>query len=148
MPPRCVGATICPVELTGGNGTRGTTLMSEVVTLELPDSLVRSARMIAERSNRRVEDVLVEWLDRSASEVPVELLPDDQVLLLCDLEMQETDQQLLNDLLARQREGTLGDADRPALEGLMGTYRRGLVRKAQALKVAVERGLRPPLSAA
>ncbi|NTU84753.1 MAG: hypothetical protein HGA45_36215 [Chloroflexales bacterium] len=48
--------------------------MSEVVTLELPDSLVRSARTIAERSNRRVEDVLVEWLDRSAREVPVELL--------------------------------------------------------------------------
>lgn len=120
--------------------------MSEVIMLELPDSLVRSARTIAERSNRRVEDVLVEWLDRSASEVPVELLPDDQILLLCDLEMQEADQQALTDLLARQREGTLGDTERPALDALMGMYRRGLVRKAQALKVAVERGLRPPLN--
>lgn len=32
------------------------------------------------------------------------------------------------------------------LDELMHLYRRGLVRKAQALKVAVERGLRPPLS--
>lgn len=119
--------------------------MSEVVTLELPDSLVRSARTIAERSNRRVEEVLVAWLDRSARERPVALLPDDQVLLLCDLEMQEADQQALNDLLDRQREGALGDTERPALDALMGAYRRGLVRKAQALKVAVERGLRPPL---
>jgi hypothetical protein len=119
-----------------------------VVTLELPDTLIRSARTIAERSNRRVEDVLVEWLDRSASEVPVESLPDDQVLLLCDLEMQEADQQALSELLAHQREGTLDDAERPVLDALMGAYRRGLVRKAQALKVAVERGLRPPLSAA
>jgi hypothetical protein len=30
----------------------------------------------------------------------------------------------------------------------MGVYRSGLVRKAQAVKVAVERGLRPPLSTA
>lgn len=120
--------------------------MSEVVTLELPDALVRSARTIAERSNRRVEDVLVEWLDRSASEVPVELLPDDQVLLLCSLELKESDQQALSDLLAQQREGTLAEAERPTLDALMGAYRRGLVRKAQALKVAVGRGLRPPLS--
>jgi hypothetical protein len=122
--------------------------MSEVITLELPDTLVQSARAIAARSNRRVEDVLVEWLDRSASEVPVETLPDDQVLLLCDLTMQEADQQALNELLARQREGTLDDAERPVLNALMGVYRSGLVRKAQAVKVAVERGLRPPLSTA
>lgn len=122
--------------------------MSEIVTLELPDTLVRSARALAERSNRRVEDVLVEWLDRSANEVPVETLPDDEVLLLCALEMQDADQHMLSELLARQREGALGETERPTLDALMGTYRRGLVRKAQALKVAVERGLRPPLSAA
>lgn len=122
--------------------------MSEVITLELPGTLVQSARAIAALSNRRVEDVLLEWLDRSASEVPVESLPDDQVLLLCDLAMQEADQQALNELLARQREGTLDDAERPVLNALMGAYRRGLVRKAQALKVAVMRGLRPPLSTA
>jgi hypothetical protein len=122
--------------------------MSEVVTLELPDTLVRSARALAERSNRRVEDVLIEWIDRSANEVPIETLPDDEVLLLCALEMQDADQQMLSELLARQREGLLGEAERPTLDALMGSYRRGLVRKAQALKVAVERGLRPPLSAA
>jgi hypothetical protein len=88
--------------------------MSEVITLELPGTLVQSARAIAAWSNRRVEDVLVEWLDSSASEVPVETLPDDQVLLLCDLAMQEAEQQALNELLARQREGTLDDAERPA----------------------------------
>ena len=122
--------------------------MSAVVTLELPDSLVQSARAVAAQRNRRVEDVLVEWLDQAASEVPVELLPDDQVLLLGSLELSKADQTRLSDLLARQREGSLADADRPALDALMGTYRRGLVRKAQALKVAVERGLRPPLSTA
>jgi hypothetical protein len=32
------------------------------------------------------------------------------------------------------------------LDSLMGIYRRGMVRKAQALKVAVDRGLQPPLN--
>lgn len=122
--------------------------MNEVVTLELPDALVRSARALAERSNRRIEDVLIEWIDRSANEVPIETLSDDEVLVLCALEMQDADQQVLSELLTRQREGVLDEAERPTLDALMGTYRRGLVRKAQALKVAVERGLRPPLSAA
>jgi hypothetical protein len=94
--------------------------MSEVVTLELPDALVQSARVLAVRSNRRVEDVLVEWIDRAASEVPVDLLPDDQILLLCALEMTEADQTALSELLDRQREGTLTDTERSALDVLHG----------------------------
>ena len=34
--------------------------MSEIVTLELPDHVVRSARAVAERTHRRVEEVLVD----------------------------------------------------------------------------------------
>jgi hypothetical protein len=48
--------------------------------------------------------------------------------------------------LARQREGVLTNAERGQLETLMGIYQRGMVRKAQALKVAVDRGLQSPLS--
>jgi hypothetical protein len=48
--------------------------------------------------------------------------------------------------LARQREGTLNDTERHQLDHLMDVYRRGMVRKAQALKVAVDRGLQQPLS--
>ena len=59
------------------------------------------------------------------------------------LEMRE---QELGDLLARNREGQLSDSERARLDELMQIYRRGLVRKAQALKVAVERDLRPPLN--
>jgi len=118
--------------------------MSAVVTLELPDALVQSARAVAAQSHRRVEDVLVEWLDQAASEVPVELLPDEQVVLLGSLEIAEADQAALSDLLAHQREGSLADAERPSLDALMGTYRRGLVRRAQALTPFVAFHSRPP----
>jgi len=103
--------------------------MSEIVTLELPEKLARSARELAARTRP-----------------PVESLPDDQVLALCDLQISGEQQEELSDLLARSREGQLNKAEHERLEELMLVYRRGLVRKAQALKVAVERGLRPPLN--
>lgn len=120
--------------------------MSELVTLELPEPLVESARAVASRTRRRVEDVLVEWLDRAAAEVPVALLPDDQVVALRDLEMDGRDQGELSELLARQREGQLTGDERTRLDSLLAAYRRGMLRKAEALRVAVERGLTPPLS--
>lgn len=120
--------------------------MSEIVTLELPDVLVQSARSVATQTHRRVEDVLLEWLDRAATEVPVESLPDDQVLILSDMQMTETQQTELSELLAQQREGNLDHDRRMRLDALMAIYRRGLVRKARAINTAIARGLRPPLS--
>lgn len=119
--------------------------MSESVTLDIPDELARQARAVAAQTHRRVEDVLLDWIGRAASDVPVDVLADDQVLALCDLQMDESQQAELGQLLAAQREGTLDADSRARLEELMGFYRRGMVRKAQALKVAVERGLRSPL---
>lgn len=112
----------------------------------LPDSIARNARALAERTNRRVEDVLVEWLGRAATEMPIELLSDEEVLAIRDLQLSETQQSELSDLLALQREDSLQDAARSRLDELLTLYRYGMVRKAQALKVAVERGLQPRLS--
>ena len=120
--------------------------MSETVTLELPDALVQSARAIALQTQRRVEDVLIAWIDQAAADVPIEALPDDQVLALRDLQMSDTEQGELSELLARQREGTLTNVERERFALLMTRYRRGMVRKARALKVAVERGLQTALS--
>ncbi len=121
--------------------------MGQTVTLDLPPDLAQRAAAVAQQTHRRVEDVLLEWLGRAAIEVPVESLSDDQVLALCDLEMSRGEQRELSALLARQREATLDEAARHRLDELMTSYRRGMVQKAQALKVAVERGLRPPLDA-
>lgn len=124
-------------------GTRGR--MSEMVTLELPDALVQSARSEADRTHRRIEDVLVEWLDRAATDIPIDGFPDDQLLALSDLQMSDAQQAELSDLLAAQREGALNQIERAQLASLMESYRRGMVRKARALQVAVERGLHAPL---
>lgn len=72
-------------------------------------------------------------------------LPDAELLTLCDAEMNARQQEDLGQLLEKNREGQLQPAERARFEGLMSLYRRGLVRKAQAIEMAVRRGLRSPL---
>ena len=120
--------------------------MSEVITLRIPDRLARDARAVASYTHRQMEDVLLEWMARAAANPPVDSLPDDQILLLCNLQMNPAQQSELSDLLVRNREAALTSTDQVRLDDLLNEYRHGLVRKAQALKVAVERGLQPPLS--
>ena len=116
--------------------------MSEVVTLELPDDLVKRARAVAARTNRPFNEVLVEWIDRAGAEPSIELLPDDQLLALCDSQLEAAPQKQLSDLLARNRKNQISEAERQRLDELMSIYRRGLLQKAQALRVAVARGLK------
>lgn len=120
--------------------------MNETITLQLPERVSATARQVANRTQRRVEDVLLDWLDRSAEDLPVDLLADDQVLLLSGSQMPADEQQELSSLLALNREGALEASQQMRLDQLMQVYRHGLVRKAQALQVAVERGLLPPLN--
>jgi hypothetical protein len=119
--------------------------MSETVTLEVPDELARRARALATATRRRFEDVVVDGLRRAVEEPPVEALPDGELLALCDA-MDPVDQEALSVLLAGSREGTLSASETVSLDALMDTYRRGLVLKARALKEAVGRGLRSPLT--
>ena len=64
------------------------------------------------------------------------------------MQLDEQQQSTLDSLLDKQREGELTPVDSQELQFLMKLNRYGLLRKAKALKVAVERGLVPPLSAA
>ncbi|MCK4486950.1 MAG: hypothetical protein KAU38_09335 [Desulfobacterales bacterium] len=120
--------------------------MGETVTIRVSERVSRSASYLAAQTDRRMEQVLAEWLDQAAVELPVEFLPDLEVLALRDLQMVPTEQTELSSLLSENREGSLDDQGRARLDKLMKIYRRGLVRKARALKVAVQRGLIPPLN--
>jgi len=120
--------------------------MTYTVTLELPDKIAQNARRIAVKTDQPLADVLIAWLEQMATELPVEELADDQVISLSNMELDAAVQSELSDLLAVNREGVLTARQRLRLEELMQIYRHNLVRKAQAVKVAVDRGLRPPLN--
>ena len=120
--------------------------MSEVLTVEIPDELARQVRAIAAATSRPIEDVVVECLGRAIAEPTVKSLSDDELLQLCESQIDRSKQDELSELLALGREGQLQDHERGKLDALMVNYRRGLVCKAQAWKEAVARGLKPPLS--
>jgi hypothetical protein len=120
--------------------------MAEQVIINLPDRLAKQVHEVAALTQRKLEDVLIEWLDRgSLDEFLIVDLSDEQILKLCDLQMPEREQIQMSLLLEKQRESTLQQGELEQLDGLLQIYRRGMVRKAEALKVAVGRGLRTRL---
>ncbi len=70
-----------------------------------------------------------------------------EVMAMSELQMESEQDIRLSQLLSKQQADTLSEAERPELWTLMQIYQTLLVRKAVALREAVERGLREPLSA-
>jgi hypothetical protein len=73
--------------------------MSESITLELPEPLVKKVKEIAALNRQGIEEMLIEWIDRTINEIPIEALPDEQVLALCNLQMNGQQQRVFSDAL-------------------------------------------------
>ncbi|MGB2923669.1 MAG: hypothetical protein WBB82_00030 [Limnothrix sp.] len=121
--------------------------MSESITLELSEPLVKKVKEIAALNHQGIEEMLIEWIDRTINEIPIDSLPDEQVLALCNLQMGEQQQRIFSDLQARNSEGLLNAQEIKKLNELMQFYRHSSVQKAKAMQVAVMRGLMPALNA-
>jgi Tfp pilus assembly ATPase PilU len=74
----------------------------------------------------------------------IEHLSDQQILELCDRMMTDDDQTEMSQLLEQNREGSLTETGKQRLDALMQIYRTGMLQKAEAWKVAVDRGLKLP----
>jgi hypothetical protein len=96
-------------------------------------------------TDRRLSAALRDWFSQADAGPPVEDLPDDEVLALSYAHMDAGQSVEMDDLLARRQTGALKEAERRRLDELIDIYRACLVRRASALKEAVDRGLRPPL---
>ncbi len=119
--------------------------MSELLTIKVSDQVARFASQVATQRDLPVEEVLADLLESAVNDIPVEYLSDDEVLALSEMKFSDEQDATLSDLLGRQRENQLDSEGRRQLSELMRIYERGLLRKAEALRVSVERGLREPL---
>jgi len=72
-------------------------------------------------------------------------LSDEEIVELTALQMVPEQERRLNALLQKQQERVVSAAEQAELVRLMQVYQEGLLRKAQALREAVRRGLRAPL---
>jgi hypothetical protein len=120
--------------------------MSETVLLELSAELASRARAVAAATNRRLEDVVADWVGRGAADPAVESRSDEELLAICDASLPVAAQDELSNLLARNRESLLDAGSRRRLDELMASYRQGLLLKAKAWREVVARGLKPPLT--
>jgi hypothetical protein len=78
--------------------------MGESVTIELPSELAQRARAVATQTHQRLEDVLLDWLGRAATDMPLEQLLDDQIVALSAMRLSDDQQpEELDDLLAPAR---------------------------------------------
>lgn len=134
--------------------------MTTQITLTLSDDIYQKAEYFAKLTNCNVADVLAQVIAISFSpftpntvstetqeRVSVATLSNQEVIALTELQMEPEQDQRLSELLYNQQAGTLTDTERSQLWALMQVYQEKLLLKAQALREAVQRGLREPLNA-
>ena len=124
--------------------------MSTQLTLDLPENLVARVQTIALRAGQSVNDLLAESIELSLKpwgtvlDGDIHQCGDEDVLKACDLELSMSDDRRLTELLQQQAQ-TLAVGEQAELDSLMQVYQEGLVRKAEALREAVRRGVREPM---
>lgn len=121
--------------------------MNQQITLTVSDNVWLYAKAVATQNKQRIEEVLSDWLERVSSEIDVEKLSDAEVIALAELKMPTKQQKVLHKLLEKNGEGELTDVETKQLDAMMEIYEQATLRKSEALRVAVERGLMKPLSA-
>ena len=134
--------------------------MTTQIILNLPDEVYKKAEHFAQITNRAVGDILTQAITLSLSPISPQSTPidsketpsiaslsDEEVIALTELQMEPEQDQRLSELLYNQQAGTLADTEHSELLALMQVYQEKLLLKAQALREAVQRGLREPLDA-
>jgi hypothetical protein len=127
--------------------------MATRVVVTLQDDVYRRVERLAQLTNRDVADLLADTITISLTPIDVSSgsirdvasLTDEEVQELAELQMLPAQDRRLSALLQKQQAQDLSVHERAELLTLMQVYQEGLVRKAQALREAVRRGLRPPL---
>src|SRR5258708_38005695 len=119
--------------------------MNGLLISELCDRIASQAKHTSVRTSKPVEQVVVDWLESFVTDLPVDELSDEELLALSTLQLSQAEQTKLGQLLSKNREGRLTPPEKRVLDGLMRTYEYGLRRKAQALRMTVQRGLIEPL---
>jgi hypothetical protein len=115
--------------------------MGNQITLEVSDQIKQRAGLIAIQTRQRIEDVLAKALESVFPDLPVELLPEDEVLALAKSKMPPAQEMRFTYLLGQNKEGQITPEELAELDHLMDEYDRGMLLKSQAIREAVTRGL-------
>lgn len=117
------------------------------VTISLPEEVFANLSSVASKSHRRIDEVIVEKIERDfaidAGELDkqIAVCSDMEVLKLAEITMPAKQDVRLSGLLNKQNEGTLSNAEQNEMWQLMEASRLTTLKKAYALREIVRRGL-------
>lgn len=117
------------------------------VTISLPDKVFANVANVANKTHRRVDEVIAEKIERDFSsdaselERPLAGCSDSEVLALANMKMSKAQAKRQSELLYKNQADTLTPLERNELESLLLVYQHGNLRKSQGIAEAVLRGL-------
>lgn len=117
------------------------------ITINLPEKVLANLSVIAGKSRRRIDEVIVEKIEQGISTEAedlarqISLCSDKEVLQLADIQMPAKQDQQLSSLLQKQGETALTLNERKELWRLMEVNRLTTLKKAFALRELSRRDL-------
>jgi hypothetical protein len=120
--------------------------MNRQITLTVSENVWLYAKAVASRNKQQVEDFLSGLLEGLSKENFTDKLSDEEIIALTEFKISPAEQERLSELLFKNREGKLNQEEQNELDLMLEITERNMLRKSEALRVAVERGLIEPLS--
>jgi len=117
------------------------------VTINLPDRIYANLSSVADKSSRRIDEVIVEKIERDFAidagelEKQISVCSNKEIFEIAELKMPPQQDARLSLLLERQNERDLTEAEQNELWELMESNRLTTLKKAFALREIARRGL-------
>jgi len=117
------------------------------VTISLPEKVFANLSNFADKSHRRIDEVIAEKIERDFAidtaelEKQIAVCSDKEVLELAEITMSAAQDERLSDLLGKQNEGNLNADEQKEMWQLMEISRLATLKKAYALREISRRGL-------
>lgn len=117
------------------------------ITVEMPENLYQNVALLAEKTNRRVDEIIIDKLEEDFSvesvafEQNVSEWSDEDVLALANLKMPAAQSERMSELLDRAQAGLITNLEQNELEIYLQSCQLATLRKADGIVEAVKRGL-------
>lgn len=117
------------------------------VTISLPEKVFANLSNFADKSHRRIDEVIAEKIERDFAidtaelEKQIAVCSDKEVLELAEITMSAAQDARLSGLLGKQNEGNLNADEQKEMWQLMEISRLATLKKAYALREISRRGL-------
>lgn len=115
------------------------------ITLNLPEKIYQDVSLEAQKSKRKVIDLIVDVVEEKyssqVSQRPLANLSNEEVLALANLRMPKKQSQRHSELLHKNQAGTLKPEEKQELEFFQQVYGVALARKTDGIYEAIQRNL-------